>query len=459
MRAKLYTSPEVYDVWDFILSLQMASIPTDTGLSTISGHSIDRSTPEAILIKGAIYQSVDAERLVPSRHQMYLIPPYSGVNNGANQAFTGQQIQFRIQPNLVTGRIRHAQLEFTLAETGGASSVTPVCSPYLFQYLFVGLNGQSSNQSQILYNHTFYHNLMYKTQELLVSMNGGSLNLMNMNVVTFQGESAIPPGGTALQTLSLESSLICKITPNTLANDVWLVIQMPASSPAIAGSGTLQLNAVNLRLYNELNDAVDAKVAMAMNAIPSVINCLYNYQQQFTQTLTAGVQATLSLTGLASARAATVLVMIQSSTSYSAAGIRTFTPLNGNGAGADAASSPGFLDMRIAAGTSIISGGVNSPPFFLRAAAPSMSGVPGQFGAIVPIYAILMSDNNGEVYDEVGPGFYRTANWCGGYVVQNSDQMILQPGSSFPSGTFTVTVLAMCQASYQQYKGLFKQLT
>lgn len=441
-----------------------APVPTTQGLSTIAGHIIDNKANIGIVDipnKGpVVFQSPDAARIVPSRHQMYLINPYSGINNGGTNSFTGQTVQFRIQPNLITGRIRHAQLEFTLNETSGINSVTPASVPFLFQQLYCSLNGQSQNKDQILYGgnaNQFYHNLQYKSRQQLQNLNGGSMNLMNMNIDTFQGESAIPPGGTALQVLNLESTLLVKITPNTLSNDFWLSVILPNSTPAIAGLGTLSLGSMNLRIWSEANDLTAPVVKGAMDRTISTINFLHNYLQVFTQTLTAATPATLPLTGVAGAKAATMLIFIQSGDpqSYVGANIRNYVSLGGT-LGDASPVSPGTIDLQIAAGTSVLGGGALSPSYFLRASTPALSDIPGNMSSVIPYYAIYFGDNNGEWYQEDGPGFYRTANYQGGYCPQNSDKLIVTPSSSFTTGTYTISVLLMSQASCDQFQGQFK---
>jgi len=207
-------------------------------------------------------------------------------------------------------------------------------------------------------------------------------------------------------------------------------------------------------------------VAQAMQAYPSVINYLHNYQQSFTQSVTPGSNYLLALTGLAGAKAAQLVVFVQpaaNTNSYTSGNLRTYLPLGGPGAGDASTTSTGYIDLRIAAGTSIISGGANTPAYFLRARQPHMTGTPGYMTANVPgVYPLQMSDNNGDVYDNTGsPGFYREANWEGGYTIQNSDQLYIQFGSNFNGGTtasMTIGILAMTLASVQQLKGQFTQL-
>lgn len=441
-----------------------AAAPTSQGLQLIKGHYIATGTPDAVLIKGAIYQSDSAATLYPSIHRSYLITPYSGTPN--NSAFTGQTIQFQIPPNLIQGRIRHMALYYGLVETGGSSSVTPASAPYLCQYIFTGLNGQQSTIFNQLFALQFYANLAYKTYESLINMNGGSLNLLNMNVATFQGESAIPPGGYQQIVQTLESSLLTKIAPNTVGANLWVSVVLPSSQPVIAGSGTLALYSCNLQIWSECNDIADAEFARALSQKPYIINCLHDFVQQFTQTMSANTSAFFPLTSLASAKASTILVTIQAAAtaaSYTSGGIRTFVNIGGTAAGADASQSPGSIDIRTASGQSIVAGNNNELPFFVSSVSSAMTGVPGYQPSTIPLYQFYLADNNGDPYDVdsgVGydPGFYRSGNWSGGFVFQGTENLVITPGTSFSSGSYTVTVIAMTIQSFQQWQGQFQQL-
>ena len=421
-------------------------VSTDPGV-TFKGAIPNVTTENVILIGSNIYENKNAPYITPARQQSWTVPPYSGISNGTSQAFSGQQIIFRIAQGTIPGRITHLDLEMILAETGRTNSVTPPILPFCFQQIVVSLNGTQSRTDQIVYPLQLLKNYLSWSDEKVANKNGGQMNLLNMNPITYGNPTAIAPGGQGNYVQDLDALMITDMWTELNRVDTYIVFYMPSSSPAVAGSGTLQINSMNLRVYNEINGKADPISKGLIDSKPYFINLLHN--QMYTsanQTLTASTLASpIPMSGLAGILCDSITIVINP-TGGTAANQTTFQALGGT-YGDSSALTSGSIDMKVSAGTSIL-GGAPLPSYYARSYTADYVNNAGRLSSALAIYTIWFGHN---------PMFYKDGNNTGGYTPQTTDNLWLTPGAGFPTGTYNVVMIAAgTKRFFKEPKGAYE---
>ena len=409
-----------------------------------TGHYGSIATEDVVEYKGAIYESMDAPFMAAERKQCIPIQATSGLTVGTNNTFSGGQLQWKISKSQIVGRLKCMQLEWTLKNTDAANSVTAAAAPYLVTQLIVSVNGQQASQNQIVTQDQLYLNLQYKPNEELQNMNGGLLNLLNMNISTMQANSgsAIGPGQTQTVILPIESMAITKFLMQTVDQDQYLIANLPSTAPTTAGTGTLVFTNVVLRIYNEINTEADPITVSTVRAGDRIINFPNSIISQATYSLTASTPAQIPLQALQGGMYNQLYVMIRQ-VGLTATALTTFVQLNGSGSDADAAA--GSIEIKTGSGVSIT--GSPLTPTFMRSASCWMNGNQGVMTSLVPIYNIFFGHND---------QFYKDGTLSKGqYVVNSADMLWLTPGALFASGSYSVTVLGASYGSMIQRNGQF----
>jgi len=335
--------------------------------------------------------------------------------------FTGQQVQFRIQPSLC-GEIELVLLELQCAETGGTNSVTPIVAPFLVNNIAIYYKTLGKPLQTIDANSLYCQFQWANKSEI---DNFIAFNALNMNS-TYVGESAISASGSATFSIPLLFSILNGLDPKTLNGDIIIIVTLRNGATA-SGSGTLTLNDLRLRIQSREDPHHDSNIQELISKQPVLHPYVDPVVFEITQTVTASIQHDINvqLTG----NFAAWLVLIRSSTSATSSGLRTFSPIGGI---TNLELRTGVLDVLDNKKVSIFHS-ANRPGYY-RSIYPALHGGYDMSTQVASYWVVFTEhDNFGEVLKH-GLKF-------GGLVCDNDHYLRITPGSTFSTGTFTITVV------------------
>lgn len=393
-------------------------------------HEVITNTSKFFHTKGGFVSKVPTATTVKiSRPTEYEIPPDS-FNSGA---LTNNPIYFTIKPHQLPD-IELAVIEMDMANTDGSNTVTPVVAPYLidkFRFYFSDLG----TPQQTLSGDTFYNQLALVDETELT--NFLAFNALNMTATAFAGETAIATNGKQTYSIPLLISVLNQLNPKFLKRNVILQVT-PVASGVSAGTGTLVLSNIRLKLFCR-EEPHDESLHALVDRNPIIYPYVDEIISEQTLTLTASqsVDINLQLIGFFGA----MLILIRSSKSVTASAIRTFAAIGGAG---NIDNQTGFLDILDSNKVSIFGSGSLRPGYF-RSTLPLLHGA-GTMPTLVPSYWIPFGENN---LSQV----LRHGVKEGGRVMNNDHILRINCGSTFSTGTFTVTMIGYRFSELQQING------
>lgn len=410
------------------MSQLQAPPPPFQGVDQQPEKVIAIKTPEGLTIQGDEHYLVQDEW-----GKTWTLYPTSFVPG----TFNSNPITFRITPGQVS-LIDESALVLTCTESGGSSSITPPPSPWLINRIEFGVNSQPS-PVQTLYGESIYMMMQLFPNEKVNSYLGG--NSMNMTAGAYANPSAIAASGTMVYNIPLWGAVLSQLDPKLLSGDI-VVTVYPQPSPAVAGSGTLQLNNIALSFKTYHNPTREASRLALYNTGLGMFDYINIVPTTYQGTLTAGTQTDIPLQGF-DGNVAALGFNIRSSLSYTAGAVYSFSALGGS------SEVNGQIDVLDANRATIQGSGYVSPQYnrYLQ----NVSLFEGQMAAVLPIYWVVHDSKPKDAFLEgINSGFYH---------YRGKEFLRIQPGTGFTTATYTVTIWYFSHSRLaRQLNGQLKRL-
>ncbi|EFA79798.1 hypothetical protein PPL_06617 [Heterostelium album PN500] len=230
----------------------------------------------------------DSNVIETSQHVRWQLDPVSF----APGTITNNPITFRLSPNYCF-KIENVVLDMVLANTHATNSVTPVAGPYLIDRIDIGVNGDP-NPVQTLTGDWLFSKFQFFSNDQVNVL--GGLNGLGMSPLTFDptAQHAIAALGKETISLPISLSLLNHINPQTINNDI-IISVYPRANPVLSGTGTLVMNAMNLRLISKRNRIAEENHRKLELQFPKKIPYSTIQSSSWTGTLTAGTMTEIPI--------------------------------------------------------------------------------------------------------------------------------------------------------------------
>lgn len=210
-----------------------------------------------------------------------------------NAASIGNRVQYRVSRGIVA-MITDAFLAFDLEESGGLNAVTLPTTSGLIEFVEISMNGSNLFQQK-------YTSLDMYLLTGLKSKEEFDLNRTYDNMDSTYASVSLAASEKRVLYLDLSHSILNHINAELLDNSD-VIVSVKFSPMVTGGTGTLQLNSVNLNLSymgEHPDDALSRKYAdMHLNSSGLIYKFLYPVHTSHSQTLSASSTVDLLLSGL-----------------------------------------------------------------------------------------------------------------------------------------------------------------
>lgn len=335
----------------------------------------------------------------------------------------GANVTFWMTPDVISGVAEAGYLDYLVTETGGTNTVTLAPVAYLQDHLEIGIQGRATPAAQILTADHLYAKMALYTTEQLTLMNFG--NQLNISLSDFKTEVAVTAGGQAFYSQRLDMLCIMdNIDFGTISAAIALNWVPPGSAPIVSGTGVPQLTSLNLRLITRYRPVVGPKAVALYRQVESDHPYLSVANQSFQVNLAAGTASRIALQG-ADSCVALMRIMVRSSKAITANAMITFADLAGTNAW------NGSIDIQDSKNVSLLGGG-SLAPINYRSQLMAENGFRGTMTTVQPIYWITFAEDLARTI--------KTGKVTGLIAFDTTQVLVINPGTGFSSGSYTVDV-------------------